>query len=63
MKHSMERILTTHVGSLPRPPALAQAMVKRDRGTLSAGEAAALPQQICEAVDGVVAIADPSGLI
>jgi 5-methyltetrahydropteroyltriglutamate--homocysteine methyltransferase len=62
MKHSMERILTTHVGSLPRPPALAQAMVKRDRGTLSAGEAAALPQQICEAVDGVVRKQAETGL-
>jgi len=62
MKHSMERILTTHVGSLPRPPALAQAMVKRDRGTLSAEEAASLPQQICAAVDGVVRKQAETGL-
>jgi len=62
MKRSTERILTTHVGSLPRPPALAQAMVKRDRGTLSAEETASLPQQICAAVDGVVRKQAETGL-
>jgi 5-methyltetrahydropteroyltriglutamate--homocysteine methyltransferase len=32
MKLSTERILTTHTGSLPRPPALAEALARRDRG-------------------------------
>jgi 5-methyltetrahydropteroyltriglutamate--homocysteine methyltransferase len=32
MKHSTERILTTHVGSLPRPPELGAMLQARDRG-------------------------------
>ena len=32
MKNSSDRILTTHVGSLPRPPALIEAIVAQDRG-------------------------------
>ena len=32
MKRSEERILTTHVGSLPRPPALRDLLVRQDRG-------------------------------
>ncbi|MDA0990457.1 MAG: methionine synthase, partial [Verrucomicrobia bacterium] len=32
MQTSIDRILTTHVGSLPRPPALIEALVARDRG-------------------------------
>jgi 5-methyltetrahydropteroyltriglutamate--homocysteine methyltransferase len=32
MKRSTDRILTTHVGSLPRPPELIEAMVAEDRG-------------------------------
>jgi 5-methyltetrahydropteroyltriglutamate--homocysteine methyltransferase len=50
MKRSTDRILTTHVGSLPRPAALAEAMIKRDRATLPAAEREALPRQIREAV-------------
>lgn len=29
MRHSTDRILTTHVGSLPRPPAIMQALIQR----------------------------------
>jgi 5-methyltetrahydropteroyltriglutamate--homocysteine methyltransferase len=54
MRHSAERILTTHAGSLPRPAALTQAIVGHDRGSLEPAEAAALPQQIREAIDGIV---------
>jgi 5-methyltetrahydropteroyltriglutamate--homocysteine methyltransferase len=32
MKTSTDRILTTHVGSLPRPPALRELLVKKDQG-------------------------------
>ena len=32
MKRSEDRILTTHVGSLPRPPALRDLLVRQDRG-------------------------------
>jgi 5-methyltetrahydropteroyltriglutamate--homocysteine methyltransferase len=32
MKTSQDRILTTHVGSLPRPPALRQLLVRKDQG-------------------------------
>jgi 5-methyltetrahydropteroyltriglutamate--homocysteine methyltransferase len=32
MKRSEDRILTTHVGSLPRPPALRDLLVRHDRG-------------------------------
>jgi 5-methyltetrahydropteroyltriglutamate--homocysteine methyltransferase len=32
MKTSRDRILTTHVGSLPRPPALTQVLQRKDRG-------------------------------
>jgi 5-methyltetrahydropteroyltriglutamate--homocysteine methyltransferase len=32
MKRSTDRILTTHTGSLPRPPELLEALVRRDRG-------------------------------
>jgi len=32
MQLSTDRILTTHVGSLPRPPALVEILVKKDHG-------------------------------
>ena len=32
MKTSTDRILTTHVGSLPRPPALRELLVEKDKG-------------------------------
>ena len=32
MKHSAERILTTHTGSLPRPESLAQLMIAKEQG-------------------------------
>ena len=32
MKTSRDRILTTHVGSLPRPPELKQLLVRKDQG-------------------------------
>ncbi|MBV9193587.1 MAG: cobalamin-independent methionine synthase II family protein [Solirubrobacterales bacterium] len=51
MKRSVEHILTTHTGSLPRPPALTQALQRRDRGE---PEGAGLEQQVRDAVADVV---------
>jgi 5-methyltetrahydropteroyltriglutamate--homocysteine methyltransferase len=47
MKRSTEHILTTHTGSLPRPPALLDALQRRDRGE---GEGERLEAQIRDAV-------------
>ena len=41
MKRSEHRILTTHVGSLPRPPALRDLLVRQDRGEAVDGSALA----------------------
>src|SRR6059036_1102047 len=41
MKRSEDRILTTHVGSLPRPPALRDLLVRQDRGEAIDGGALA----------------------
>jgi 5-methyltetrahydropteroyltriglutamate--homocysteine methyltransferase len=53
MERSETRILTTHVGSLPRPPALRDLLVRRDRG--EAVDAAALEREASAAVERVVA--------
>ena len=52
MKRSDRRILTTHVGSLPRPPALRDLLVRRDRG--EPVDAAALAREADAAVSHVV---------
>jgi 5-methyltetrahydropteroyltriglutamate--homocysteine methyltransferase len=54
MKRSTDRILTTHTGSLPRPPALTEELVRRDRGEIDADGLADLDAQIREAVIDVV---------
>ena len=51
MKRSTEHILTTHTGSLPRPPELLEALERRDRGE---GGGAGLDDQVREAVAEVV---------
>jgi len=53
MQRSSERILTTHVGSLPRPPSLADLLVRRERG--EAVDEARLLDEMRAAVDDVVA--------
>ena len=53
MKRSEQRILTTHVGSLPRPPALRDLLVRQDRGDVI--DAAALARESEAAVRHVVA--------
>jgi len=55
MKHSNDRILTTHVGSLPRPDGLAEQLTALDRGTLGADELVALPQKVKAGVAAIVA--------
>ncbi len=51
MKRSTEHVLTTHTGSLPRPPALLEALQRRDRGD---ADGSALAQQVHDAVGDVV---------
>src|SRR3954467_1326845 len=48
MKRSTDRILTTHTGSLPRPPDLLEQLMRRDRGEAVDGEA--LGARVREAV-------------
>ena len=48
MKRSEHRILTTHVGSLPRPAALRDLLVRQDRG--EAVDATALAREAEAAV-------------
>ena len=50
---SSERILTTHVGSLPRPADLLEMMLARENG--AATDAAALEARVARAVDEIVA--------
>jgi len=52
MKHSERRILTTHVGSLPRPRELLAPLHARDAG--DPYDAAALERQIAAAISSVV---------
>ena len=52
MKTSIDRILTTHVGSLPRPPELRRVLVAKDQG--EPYDAAELAQLVRDAVRGIV---------
>jgi 5-methyltetrahydropteroyltriglutamate--homocysteine methyltransferase len=52
MERSERRILTTHVGSLPRPPALRDLLVRRDRG--EPVDPAALEREVGAALSRVV---------
>ncbi|HTW53811.1 MAG TPA: cobalamin-independent methionine synthase II family protein [Stellaceae bacterium] len=52
MKASTDRILTTHVGSLPRPAALRELLVKKDRGETY--DKAALDGAVKQAVADIV---------
>jgi 5-methyltetrahydropteroyltriglutamate--homocysteine methyltransferase len=51
MKRSTERILTTHVGSLPRPPDLLEMIQAKERGRF---DAAAFANRVASAVKDVV---------
>ena len=52
MKRSTERILTTHVGSLPRPPDLLEMIQAKERGGAfdAAGFAARVKSAVAEVV-------------
>ncbi|MGH7064285.1 MAG: hypothetical protein ACREET_09415, partial [Stellaceae bacterium] len=52
METSRDRILTTHVGSLPRPPELRQMLVRKDRG--EAYDKGALERMVHQAVLDIV---------
>jgi 5-methyltetrahydropteroyltriglutamate--homocysteine methyltransferase len=52
MKTSTDRILTTHVGSLPRPAALRELLVKKDKG--EAYDKAELDRAVTQAVADIV---------
>jgi 5-methyltetrahydropteroyltriglutamate--homocysteine methyltransferase len=52
MKTSQDRILTTHVGSLPRPPELREMLVRKDQG--EAYDKAALARAVRQAVVDIV---------
>ncbi|MGZ3411222.1 MAG: cobalamin-independent methionine synthase II family protein [Xanthobacteraceae bacterium] len=53
MKHSTDRILTTHVGSLPRPRPLIDLILAKEQGREV--DAPAMEQAVATAVDDVVA--------
>src|SRR5579871_1708053 len=52
MKRSTDRILTTHVGSLPRPPQLAKLLVAKDQG--ESYDPATLDREVAAAVTAIV---------
>ena len=55
MRTSTDRILTTHVGSLPRSQAVTDVLFGREHGTISAGaDAKAADRVIADAVEAVV---------
>ena len=60
MRRSTERILTTHTGSLPRPPALAQMLVARETG--QAYDTATFEEAIAKAVTDTVQKQRETGL-
>jgi 5-methyltetrahydropteroyltriglutamate--homocysteine methyltransferase len=62
MKLSTDRILTTHTGSLPRPAALAEQILRREHGTLPAGDDQQLPAAIAAAVAHVVGLQNAAGI-
>ena len=53
MKLSTDRILTTHVGSLPRPEPLVDLLVKKDHG--ESYDHAAMDREVRKAVMDIVA--------
>ena len=53
MRTSTDRILTTHVGSMPRPQSLVDALLQKDHGEVTDWDA--YDRTIAQAVDAVVA--------
>lgn len=62
MLRSTDRILTTHVGSLPRPDGLAETLTAADRGELAADQRAALAAAVRTGVRANVARQHETGI-
>ena len=60
MLTSQDRMLTTHAGSLPRPPGLETLLIKREKG--EAIDQAAFAQAVADGIDWVVARQLESGI-
>jgi 5-methyltetrahydropteroyltriglutamate--homocysteine methyltransferase len=58
VKRSTDRILTTHTGSLPRPPALQEALARFDSGEGDAPD----PAMVADAVKGIVTLQADNGV-
>ncbi|MDQ8730436.1 cobalamin-independent methionine synthase II family protein [Bradyrhizobium sp. LHD-71] len=54
MQLSASRILTTHVGSLPRPAELEALLLRREKGGLAPQDESRLPRIVADAVQAVV---------
>ncbi|MHB0790082.1 cobalamin-independent methionine synthase II family protein [Bradyrhizobium sp. 5.13L] len=54
MKISTDRILTTHVGSLPRPSALEEMLLAKEKGKLNADDSASLAGSVSSAIVDIV---------
>ena len=52
MQRGTDRILTTHVGSLPRPPQLAELLMRKDRG--ESYDESVLDDMVAAAVSAIV---------
>lgn len=62
MLTSGRRILTTHAGSLPRPPELTELMVARESSALDATQTARLPHLVRDAIENVLRRQAESGI-
>jgi 5-methyltetrahydropteroyltriglutamate--homocysteine methyltransferase len=62
MLTSEERILTTHAGSLPRPPELTKLMVARESGALDTMQTKRLSDLVRDAVNAVLRRQGDSGI-
>ncbi len=54
MRRSTDKILTTHVGSLPRSPEIVQLMQRQDKGQLTAEDLESLPTKVIGEVGRMV---------
>lgn len=54
MQLSIDRILTTHTGSLPRPPELEAMLLRKELGAPEPEDDGILPAMVAEAVQGIV---------
>jgi 5-methyltetrahydropteroyltriglutamate--homocysteine methyltransferase len=62
VKTSTERTLTTHTGSLPKPPSVVEKLEQRDQGRLDADDLVEFEEEVRKAVAGVVGQQIEAGL-